>query len=80
LWCTWVLLEDRLCDFFLSFFFFLTFPSFRRFLSYSSYPLNLGWQHPFSRLGKNPVVARLSPRGGVMALGETCWNNQGGYH
>jgi hypothetical protein len=53
-------------DFF--FFFFFTFRSFRRFLSYSSSPLKFGWQHPFSRLGKNPVVARLSPRGGGMLL------------
>jgi hypothetical protein len=41
-------------------FFFLTFRSYRRFLSYSSHPPNFGWQHPFSPLGKNPVVASLS--------------------
>jgi hypothetical protein len=32
----------------------LDFLTFRRFLSYSSYRLNFGWQHPFRRLGKNP--------------------------
>jgi hypothetical protein len=30
----------------------------------------LGWQHPFSRLGKNPVVAHPSPRGGGMLLSQ----------
>jgi hypothetical protein len=48
---------------------FFTFRSFRRFLSYSSCSLNFDWQHPFSRLGKDPVVARLSPRGGGMLRG-----------